>query len=212
MSPDRTRRVAQVSTLAALALLASACTGTTPAAGHPHDSHRTGPVQTSQAPTPQPPASSSPAAPSTSASPSAPGVAAPCPTTQLAVSLAHGGVAAGSTYQRLVFTNTGSAACSLAGYPGVSYVSSRSGTQVGAAADRMGPMHTVTLAPGGSVAAVLQSSDARNFAEDQCGQTTAGGLRVYPPNQTTAVFVRDRALTCADSSVHVLHIGSVRAG
>lgn len=197
--------------LAALALLASACTGTTPTAGHPQPSNRPSPVQTSQAPTPQPP-TSSPAAPSTSSSPATPVAAAPCPTTQLAVSLAHGGVAAGSTYQRLVFTNTGSATCSLAGFPGVSYVTSRNGTQVGAAADRMGPTHTVTLAPGGSVAAVLQASDARNYAEDQCGQTTAGGLRVYPPNQTAAVFVRDRALTCADTSVHVLHVGSVRAG
>jgi len=210
VSPDRTRRVGQVSALAALALLASACTGTTPTAGHPRHSNRPSPVQTSQAPTPQPPASSP--APSTSASPTTPVTAAPCPTTQLDVSLAHGGVAAGSTYQRLVFTNTGSATCSLAGFPGVSYVTSRNGTQVGAAADRMGATHTVTLAPGRSVAAVLQSSDARNYAEDRCRQATAGGLRVYPPNQTAAVFVRDRALTCADTSVHVLHVGSVRAG
>lgn len=216
MSPDRTCRIGQVAAFAALALLASACTGTTPAADHtPAPSHRTSPATTSPAgtsstPTPQPPASS-PAAPSTAPPSSTPG-AAPCATEQLTVSLKPGGVAAGSTYQRLVFTNSGNAACSLTGFPGVSYVTHQDGSQIGAAAERMGPTHTVSVEPGGSVTAVLQSSDARNYPQDRCGQTTAGGLRIYPPNQTTALFVRDRTLTCADSSVNVLHIGSVRAG
>jgi hypothetical protein len=215
VSLDRTSRIGQVAAFAALALVASACTGTTSAADHtPAPSHRTrpattGPAGTSTTPTPQPPASS-PAAPTT-AQPSATPATDPCVTEQLSVSLKPGGVAAGSTYQRLVFTNTGGATCSLTGFPGVSYVTNRSGNQIGAAAERMGPAHTVSVEPGGSVTAVLQSTDAQNYPQDRCGQTTAGGLRIYPPNQTTALFVRDRALTCSDSSVNVLHIGSVRA-
>lgn len=216
MSLDRTSRIGQVAAFAALALVASACTGTTSAADHtPAPSHRTrpattGPAGTSTTPTPQPPASS-PAAPTT-AQPSATPATDPCVTEQLSVSLNPGGVAAGSTYQRLVFTNTGNADCSLTGFPGVSYVTGRDGSQVGAAAERMGSSRTVSLSPGGSAVAVVQSSDARNYPEDQCRQTPAAGMRVYPPNQTASVFVRDRALACADPSVRVLHVGSVRAG
>jgi len=214
VSSTRTRRFAQLSALAGVALLASACTGTTPTAGH--RAHRTSQphaVQTSGAPTPAPaPQTSAPAAPSTAPSASTPAAADPCATAQLAVALKRGGVAAGSTYHRLVFTNTGTAACSLTGFPGVAYVSHRDGGQIGAAADRTGPMHTVSLAPGDSAVAVVQSSDAHLYPEDQCRQTPAAGVQVYPPNQAASVFVRDRALACADPSVHVLHVGSVRAG
>ncbi|HET7358098.1 MAG TPA: DUF4232 domain-containing protein [Nocardioidaceae bacterium] len=213
MSSTRSRRTAQVSALAAIALLTSACTGSTPGARHQAgpDSGPSSVQSTASSPAPAP-ATSAAATPSPSPSPSTAAAADPCGTEVLTVSLKPGGVAAGSTYQRLVFTNTGNADCSLTGFPGVSYVTGRDGSQVGAAAERMGSSRTVSLSPGGSAVAVVQSSDARNYPEDQCRQTPAAGMRVYPPNQTASVFVRDRALACADPSVRVLHVGSVRAG
>src|SRR5438309_2387332 len=81
-----------------------------------------------------------------------------CTTSILSVHLGAADGAAGSTYEPLVFTNKGSATCTLNGYPGVSFVAPTSGKQVGAAASR-NPQHAaelVTLAPGATASALLQ--------------------------------------------------------
>jgi hypothetical protein len=136
---------------------------------------------------------------------------APCPTSQLDVSLSSEGAAAGSTYTHLVFTNTGSNSCTLSGFPGVSLVRHAGGAPIGAPADRTGASRTVTLEPGASGRSTLQIVDAQNYPTDRCGQTPAKGLQVYPPNQTESVFVRDALLGCADQSVQILHVQAVRA-
>lgn len=114
-----------------------------------------------------------------------------CRTADLSVRLGSPQGAAGSVYAPLVFTNTGDGSCRLAGYPGVSYVAPHSGHQVGAAASRnpQHPARTVTLAPGGHAAAVVQMVAYQNYPRSKCAPTRVSGLRVYPPNNTAAKYV-----------------------
>lgn len=114
-----------------------------------------------------------------------------CSTAQLSVRLGAAGHAAGSSYQPLVFTNTGTSSCTLTGYPGVSYIAPRTAKQVGAAASRNSQhaVKTVTLGAGGHASAMVQLVDYRNFPAKRCTAATVNGLRVYPPGETSAVYV-----------------------
>src|SRR3954452_7238976 len=136
-----------------------------------------------------------------------------CTTGNLAVHLGAAGGAAGSTYEPLVFTNKGSATCTLNGYPGVSFVAPTTGKQVGAAASR-NPQHAarlVTLAPGATASALLQVANEANFPLSTCRPTTVSGLRVYPPGSTTAKYVAFKAPQKACStSVNQLSVQAVK--
>lgn len=119
------------------------------------------------------------------------GSATACASRDLSVHLGQAGGAAGSVYQPIVFTNTGSVTCTLDGYPGVSFVAPQSGRQVGAPASR-NPQHpstSVRLAPGSSASATLQVANYANYPPSTCRPTTVSGLRVYPPASKTAVYV-----------------------
>jgi len=135
-----------------------------------------------------------------------------CTTGNLSVRLGTAGGAAGSTYEPLVFTNKGSATCTLNGYPGVAFVAPNSGKQVGAAASR-NPQHAatkVTLAPGKSASAMLQVANEGNYPASACKPTTVSGLRVYPPGATTAKYVTFKAAQKACStSVNQLSVEAV---
>jgi hypothetical protein len=96
----------------------------------------------------------------------------------------------------------------LQGYPGVSFVTGSNGQQVGAPAGRIsGSAPTLTLAPGTKGRAVLQIGDASNFGSG-CQQTATDGLRIYPPDQTAAVFVAHNDFGCANTSDVTLHVGA----
>lgn len=210
--------------LLAAPLLLSACSdaGTGEAPGTSAGSASSAP--TSAAP---PPLSASPSpsltssAPSSSASaPSTSTADAPaagaCTTDQLDVAVApsEGGGAAGSTYEAITFTNTGSASCTLEGYPGVSAVAGDDGEQVGAAAvrDKSGTTTSVELAAGGEAYALLQVSEAGNYDADECEPTTPRGYRVYPLGETAAAFAPGDVEACASDDVTLLTVGPVQAG
>ncbi len=152
------------------------------------------------------------ATPSPSASPSAV-AAAPCRSTHLRLSISSGQGAAGSSYQPIVFTNTGSKPCSLYGYPGVSFVDS-SGHQLGLPASHSGgSKQLVTLAGhGGTASALLQEPDPGVFSPANCKQTTASQVKVYPPNQTGALFAADPVVICTTkkgrTSVRTVVVGA----
>src|SRR3954453_7080072 len=125
-----------------------------------------------------------------------------CTTGNLSVHLGAAGGAAGSTYEPLVFTNKGSATCTLDGYPGVAFVAPSTGKQVGAAASR-NPQYAaslVTLAAGASASAMLQIANHANYPASTCKPTTVSGLRVYPPGATTALYVAFNSAQKACSS------------
>jgi hypothetical protein len=121
-----------------------------------------------------------------------------CLSSQLSISLGQGQGAAGTTYTPIVFTNSGTVACELHGYPGVSFVDA-SGHLIGVpSAEDTGKAKTIRLAPGGGTAnALLRQPNPGNFDPSACQQTTAAKLRVYPPGETTALFLADPAPVCS---------------
>jgi Protein of unknown function (DUF4232) len=162
-----------------------------------------------------PPASAtSPSAPTSPTVPvQTPAGPAGCATSGLTASLGRGGAAAGSTYYPIEFTNTSGATCSLYGYPGVSFVTA-SGAQVGAAAteDPVYPRRLVTLAAGATAHAELQVTVAQNYPAGDCTPVTVHRLKVYPPGQTSALYISLTTTACAKTSVNILTVQTVQPG
>jgi hypothetical protein len=124
-----------------------------------------------------------------------------CPTSALraTVNKTRGGAAAGTSYVALDFTNTSSHSCDMYGFPGVSFVTGNPGSQIGAAASRQttfGPQ-TVRLASGATAHAWLGLVDVGNFSPSACGPVTAHWLKIYPPDQFTALHTRFTAQVCS---------------
>lgn len=122
-----------------------------------------------------------------------------------------GGGAPGGVYRALVLTNSSAdATCSMAGYPGVSYLDA-AGTQVGAAAARAegSTAVPVTLAPGQSAAAELQETVAQKYGECQVQPTAS--LLVYPPEDTTSLTISYPSTGCLNGEIELLHVGVVQA-
>jgi len=167
-------------------------------------------------------ASPTPASPAAPASTPAPTAASPsagqpgCATSALQASLGQGGGAAGSTYYPVEFTNVSSTTCALYGYPGVSFVTKVGGTRIGLAAreDSTLGRRLVTLAPGGTAHALLQVVNAMNFPAAQCSLVTAHWLRVYPPGQFGALYIRFTAPACSSTAeaVRILGVQTVQPG
>ena len=117
-----------------------------------------------------------------------------CTSAHLAVSLGGGaGAGLSQNHTGLQLRNTGSSACTLYGYPGVSWVRGASGLQTGAAAVRQpdpnGTEKTVTLAPGALASAPLDIVDAAVVPPSECKPVPVRGLRIYPPGQQAALFL-----------------------
>jgi hypothetical protein len=150
------------------------------------------------------------APPTQTATPAGP---AGCATTALTASLGPGSGAAGSSYYPIEFTNSSSATCSLYGYPGVSFVTA-SGAQVGMAAteDTTYPRRLVTLTPGSTVHAELKITDARNYPPSTCQPATASRLRIFPPGQTSPLYISLTAMACSSTSVQILSVQTVQPG
>jgi len=194
--------------LACLALLlagfAAGCGSGTPAAA---------PTRTVTV-TPSAPASTAPAStgPSTAA-PSPTAGAAACPTRSLSVKVGLSQGAAGSIYQVLDFSNISNATCTLYGFPGVSLAGGTPVKQIGLAAaeDHSSPRVLVTLAPGAVANALLRIVQAANFPASRCDLKNATYLQIYPPNQTTPVYLKYKAQACA-KPVQILTVSVVKAG
>ncbi len=205
------RRLAPAGAALSLALALGACTSS-----HP----KSAPVTTTPASSSSSSSSSGvqtlPTLPATTATTGAPASTTSsvpsgpprCATSVLTASLANPNGAAGSVYYSLRLTNHGTASCVLQGFPGVSFVTGPTGQQVGAAATRgIGPAPVVNLAPGASAGAILQITDPTNYGSD-CGVTQVAGLRVFPPNQTAAVYIDHPDRACSNTADVTLHVGA----
>jgi hypothetical protein len=139
------------------------------------------------------------------------------------VAAARGGAAAGSVYVPIDFTNTSATTCTMTGYPGVSFVSAPHGKQLGTAATRnpAAPPAMVTLAPGAVAHATLQVAQAGNYSPAACAPVAAHWLRIFPPNQTAAIYARYGARACSarlparlgsQLAVYVVRPGAGKAG
>lgn len=198
-SAHAARRISAAAALLCTGALAAACgsTSNNSAAGS----------QASTAASPAAPASSaaSSAPPTTGATtpqtpPSTPSAPA-CSTAGLSgtVNTSQGGAAAGSTYYPLNLTNTSKTSCYLFGYPGVSFVTGPSGSQIGEPASRNPAVapRTVILTPGGTAHVTVQVVDALNYSKSDCKPVTAHWLKVFPPGQFTALYIKFTATTCS---------------
>jgi hypothetical protein len=211
MNPGGPAARALLAALPALAILAAGCGSSAQPAG-------TGGSRP-PASTPVSTATSSPSA-GNSAAPGAGGgnAGGPCATTALRATLGPASGTAGSVYVPIRFTNASRARCTLTGYPGVSFVTGPSGSQIGNAASRIplpsGPARTFTLAPGAVGNAVLQIADPGNYPRSRCQPVSAPYLRVYPPGQTAALYVKNASSlgACASTSVTILHIEPAQPG
>jgi Protein of unknown function (DUF4232) len=155
---------------------------------------------------------------SASASASGSAAAATCAAAGLRVRLdtAVAGVAAGTYYVPLEFTNTSAQACLLAGYPAVAFTSGAAGQQIGseAAVDRSVRTTDVLLAPGATAHAWLQVLDAANYPASKCHPVTAAGLRVVAPGSESASYLPHRVPACkaAISGSQILVVHPVQDG
>jgi hypothetical protein len=159
--------------------------------------------------TPGPPATPT-ATPTASPTPTGP---APCATSALRASAGTGNGAAGSTYYPLEFTNVSGSACTLFGYPGVSFATGPGGSLIGRPATRNPAVaSTLITIPAGSTAhATLQVTDALNYPSSRCHKVTAHWLKIYPPNQTAPLYLSFTAPACSKPA-HVLGIQAVQSG
>ena len=185
--------------LASVAVLAAACGGSTPSA----------------TPTKTVTVTASPQAPAGTATgtPAAPGGPAPCPTRSLGLKPGLSQGAAGSVYQVLDFTNISNVTCTLYVYPGVALAGGQPVTQVGLAAreDPTTPRKLVTLAPGQVANALLRIVDALNFPASKCGPVKTQWIQVYPPNQTTPIYLAYKTTGCS-KPVRILSVSVVQPG
>jgi Protein of unknown function (DUF4232) len=195
--------VAAAGALAAGALLIAGCSNGGPA-----------PVPTVTVTTTAPatsPASSSPSA-AVSASPAVAGPAA-CQFNALKVTLGPGNAAAGSQIIPIQFTNVSTSTCTLYGFPGVSFTGETYAVQVGPAAvrNRTSTKEVITLDPGAVASALIKIVNAQNYPAGTCGLTTASGIKVYPPNLTSAVGLPFNGFACVHK-YNVLTVNAVAAG
>ncbi|WP_225849276.1 DUF4232 domain-containing protein [Streptomyces sp. HPF1205] len=135
-----------------------------------------------------------------------------CATSRLRTTVESAGAGAGHADYQLVFQNTGTAPCSLKGYPGVSFVKIHD-IQLGKAASRApGPVTVVTLIPNAHAYASLRTVNGQGgYTAAQCGLTTVPTLRVYPPNQTESTQIPWNTQECVGSGVQNLEVGPVHA-
>ncbi|PPF52978.1 DUF4232 domain-containing protein [Clavibacter michiganensis] len=214
--PARLPRVLAPLALAA-ALGLAGCTGspggsaTTPPAD--------GPASVAPTSAPAPSASTTPAASDgATGDPAASGEDARCTVDQLTGSVAPAsgpggdpGEGTGMSQQRVtvVVANASSTACSLQGWPGVSFVGDGDGTQLGVPAtlDRAADHPTVRLAPGASAQAPLHYTEPGVYADAECGTTDADGLRVYPPGSTASLFIAWPQAACTTADHALLEVG-----
>ena len=153
------------------------------------------------------------ASPVTSSSPAAPAGPAPCPTRSLGLKPGLSQGTAGSIYTVLDFTNISKVTCTLYGYPGVAQAGGNPVTQIGLAAaeSHATARRLVTLAPGAVANALLRIVDAGNYGPARCGPVKASYLQIYPPNQTTPVYLGYASQACA-KRVRLLTVSVVVAG
>jgi hypothetical protein len=143
---------------------------------------------------------------------------AACASSELKVTLdsAAAGSAAGSSYVPLEFTNASASACTLSGYPAVSFASGAGGPQIGTAAatERSTRAAVFTLAPGAVAHAWLQIADVASYPASTCKPVQASGLRVGFAGAQSAAFLPHAFQACGNATPgsSVLAVFPVQAG
>jgi hypothetical protein len=112
----------------------------------------------------------------------------------------------------LVFTNVSGRTCTVYGYPGVSWVTGPSGQQVNDPTQRADATPArVVLTPGGVAHAQVRHAKPEMYGAD-CHAVQVAGFRVYPPDETAAVFVPWTSQACSAKGVDVGEVWPIAAG
>lgn len=230
MTSPAARRAVATAIICCTAAITAACASTagSPASGQqsPTPAAAASSVTLPPASTPAlSPSTSSPAPPSPLTQATSPQALTGCPSSALKarVATAQGGAAAGSAYYPIDFTNVSGKACTMFGYPGVSFVTGKGGSRLGKPATRnhaVAPV-PVRLAPGGVAHATIQVTNAGNYTPSECKPVTGHWLKIYPPNQFTAIYARFTTQVCSAKlpqpvgsqlGVYVVRPGAGKAG
>ena len=181
-----------VPALAAVALLGVACSSEDDSSSSTTTSPPTSESSTT---------TSSTSASSTSTTASGPQA---CVTANLTAELGPSDAGAGQVYNPLVIRNTGTAACELRGFPGVSVLDA-SGTQIGQPATRDGNEGgAVLLQPGGAASATLHT--ANGPIGGPC-EAASASMKVFPPGQTAELTFAATYTVCGGFTVTTLVAG-----
>ena len=151
----------------------------------------------------------------TTAASAAPSSAPPaCTSANLVVwvNVDRGQSALGTEYYPLEFTNVSNHTCRVRGYPGVS-ATSATGKQLGDAAGRQGiwPPAWVNIVAGGTVHALF-GYGAAEVSTSNCKPKTASFLKVFAPNQTSALHAFFDYQSCTSSHHPYLFVSVIRPG
>lgn len=179
-----------IATLAALAAVTCACSSSGPSAQPAHTVTVTARAaagrSASAAPTPSPPTSL---------------VAARCQTSHLSASAGAPQGYRSGLQMVITFKNTGTAACTLHGWPRV-WQSTGPVTNIGQPAIK-GPAPAatvVTLPPNGTASARLQIEDSATYPTATCKPVKATSLAVIPPGESTATHISFGSTACKGSA------------
>jgi hypothetical protein len=117
-----------------------------------------------------------------------------CAASRLRISVGITASAPRVTRYRLEFTNVSGVTCTLSGYPEVAAYRG-DGAQVGNEAGRDASVAArhIVLAPGASAHAAVTASVPRG----PCRPVIASGLRVVPPGQKAASYIRHTVRACS---------------
>jgi hypothetical protein len=186
--------------VAALGVTICACSGSSPAAQPTHTVTITAHPSGGRVSAP-------------TASPSSDSAAANCATKDLTAAVGSPQGYAGGLQIPIVFQNTGSAPCSLYGYPGVAQAGGTPITNIGQSATEnpASPRQLVTLPRNGSASAMLRIADSGNYPAETCKPVKATWLAVIPPNEKTALNISFGSTACA-GNVKLLSVTSVQQG
>jgi hypothetical protein len=185
-----------------LALVCSACGGASPSAAQSHKKHL-------------PPSTTTTAPPPTTTTTTTTGLAR-CTFAKLSISLGESAAGLGHEGSTILFTNTGTSACSLSGYPGVAALSS-AGAQVQQAQRTpngyLGGLETgstsppvVDLRPGAVASALVEGTDVPEGTAASC--PTYPALLVTPPTSTQSKRLALSLPGCSPLQVHPVVSGA----
>jgi Domain of unknown function (DUF4232) len=202
--------VAVAAVVAACGSGGSSSSATTGAPGSVTTTTRT-PIVTSSASASDSSSSSGPAPRARTAA-----VPAGCTPVHTAVSFGRTGAATGHLGITLLFRNSGSAPCTLTGYPGAALVAAgRRHRRLDVARTPQGYLGglspqaradpVVRLAPGGFASAILEGEDFNPQTSAACPRYSS--LLVTPPNQTVTVRLT-RSLAICHPEIHPVVVGT----
>ena len=180
-----------IATLAALGVVTCACSSSGQAAQPAHTvtvtAHAAASRSVTGSPVPSPPASL---------------VAARCQTSHLSASAGAPQGYRSGLQMVITFKNTGTAACTLHGWPRIWQSTGPPVTNIGqpAVEGPVPPPAVVTLPPNGTASARLQIEDSATYPTMTCKPLKATSLAVIPPGEKTATHISFGSTACKGSA------------